>query len=117
PDAIHNYAVVLIFAGRSQEAESLLKKHFGSEVLGDTRYINAYAAISDFVKLSLVWEKLVAGEPNNIQYRVSLASAYIKIFEDQKAIKELEKTIELAPTFKTQGETFIKQIREGRIQR
>ena len=62
-------------------------------------------------------EKFVNKEPSNVQYRLNLASAYIKIFQDQKAIKELEKAIELAPDFKAQGEAFIKQIREGRVQR
>lgn len=117
PDAIHNYATILIFAGHPKEAEALLKNHFGSEIYPDTRYVNAYAAIRDINKITLVWEKLVEADPNNAQYRLNLASVYIKTFQDQKAIKELEKTIELSPQFKQQGEIYIQQIKSGSIKR
>ena len=117
PDAINNYAIVLIFAGHPQEAEALLKKHFGAEVVANPKYINAYVALGKFDKVALIWEKIVAQDPNNAQNRLSLASAYVKTFQDKKAIEQLEKTIELAPAFKQQGEIFIKQIKEGKLKR
>lgn len=117
PDAIHNYAVTLIFAGRPQEAEVLLKKHFGTEIYPDLKYVNAYAAIGQVNKITIVWEKLVERAPANAQYRLSLASVYIKTFQDQKAIRELEMVIGLSPGFKTQGEMLIKRIKEGRVER
>ncbi len=117
PDAIHNYAIVLIFAGHVQEAESLIKQHFGSEVYPSTKYINAYAALKDFKKVVFIWEKLIEQDPNNLQYRLGLASAYVKTFQDQKAIQQLEKAIELFPSFKAQGEAFIKQVKEGKLNR
>ncbi|MBI4120015.1 MAG: O-antigen ligase family protein [Parcubacteria group bacterium] len=117
PDAVHNYAVTLIFAGRSPEAEALLKKHFGMEIYPDLKYINAYVAIGRLDKVVIVWEKLVERSPANVQYRLSLASVYLKTFQDQKAIREIEMAMGLSPGFKTQGEIFIKQIKEGRIER
>ena len=117
PDAVTNYAVIAIFAGKPEVAESLLKKHFGSEIIADTKYLNAYAAIGDFKKLTMVWEKLVLSNPTNIQYRLGLASAYVKTFQDKKAIEQLEKAIEISPSFKNQGEIFIKQIKSGKLER
>ncbi|MDP3764308.1 MAG: O-antigen ligase family protein [bacterium] len=117
PDAINNYAVIAIFAGKPELAESLLKKHFGSEIIADTKYLNAYAAIGDFKKLTLVWEKLVLSNPTSVQYRLGLASAYVKTFQDKKAIEQLEKAIEISPSFKNQGEAFIKQIKSGKLER
>ena len=117
PEAIHNYAMVLIFSGHPSEAELLLKKHFGAEIYPDAKYVNAYAAIGDFKKLTIVWEKLVEKNPEDWQYRLSLASAYIKTYRDQEAISQLKKAIELNPDFKAQGEVFIRQIREGKLQR
>ncbi|MDP3800091.1 MAG: O-antigen ligase family protein [bacterium] len=117
PDAVTNYAVISIFAGKPEVAESLLKKHFGSEIIADTKYLNAYAAIGDFKKLTMVWEKLVLSNPTNIQYRLGLASAYVKTFQDKKAIEQLEKAIEISPSFKNQGEVFIKQIKSGKLER
>ncbi|MBI2453954.1 MAG: O-antigen ligase family protein [Parcubacteria group bacterium] len=117
PDAIHNYAMLAIFSGRPELGEGLLKKHFGSEIVPELKYVNAYAAIGDFKKLILVWEKIVAQNPANLQYRVGLASAYARLGQNQKAIAELEKAIEFTPQFKAQGEAFIKQIQEGRFGR
>ena len=117
PDAIHNYAMLAIFSGRPELGEGLLKKHFGSEIVPELKYINAYAAIGDFKKLLLVWEKIVAQNPANLQYRVSLASAYAQLGQNQKAIAELEKAIEITPQFKAQGEALIGQIKEGRFGR
>ncbi len=116
-DAIHNYAVILIFSGYPQEAEALLKKHFGMEVYPEAKYINAYAALRDFDKIVIIWQKLVEQDPVNLRYRLSLASAYIKIRQDEKAITEIEKIIELSPAFKEQGVAYIRQIREGRLDR
>lgn len=117
PDAIHNYAMLAIFSGRPEVGEALLKKHFGSEIVPDPKYINAYAAISDFKKLLMVWEKIVAQNPDNFQNRVGLASAYARLGQNQKAIVELERAIEITPQFKAQGEALIKQIREGNLGR
>ncbi len=116
-DAVHNYAMLAIFSGRPELGESLLKKHFGEEIVPDPRYVNAYVAIGDFKKVLMVWERVVAQNPTNIQYRVSLASAYARLGQNQKAIAALEKAIETAPQFKARGEDFIKQIQEGRFGR
>ncbi len=117
PDAIHNYAILAIYAGHPKTAQDLLKKHFGSEVIGDAKYVNAYAALGDFGRVVLIWEKLVEASPANAAYRFNLASVYVKVFQDKKAIEQLEKAIELSPQFKDQGEAFIKQIKEGKIKR
>lgn len=117
PDAINNYAIMSIFAGKPEIAEALLKKHFGTEVVGDPKYVNAYAAIGDFKKVTIIWEKLVENTPSNPQYRLGLASAYVKTFQDKKAIEQLEKAIEISPSFKNQGEIYIQQIKAGKLKR
>ena len=109
--------MVLIFSGKPEIAEDLLEKHFGTRIYPDPKYINAYVAIGDFKKLTIVWEKLVEKNPEDWQFRLSLASAYVKTYRDQDAIRQLEKAIELNPDFKAQGEVFIKQIKEGKLQR
>ena len=95
----------------------MLRKHFGMEIYPDTKYINAYAALGDYKKIALVWEKLVERDPFNAQYRLSLASAYVKTFQDAKAIREIETAIELSPAFKEQGMAYIRQIRDGKLVR
>lgn len=117
PEAIHNYAVMLIFSGHPAEAEALLKKHFGTEIYPDPKYVNAYAALGDFRKVARVWEALVAQDTKNLQYRLSLASIYTKLGEPVKAIAEINKAIGIWPSFKDQGETLIEQIGTGRFGR
>jgi FimV-like protein len=45
-----------------------------------------------------------------MQYKFSLASAYLQIGNKQKAVSLLNEMIAQDPTFKAQGEQYIKQI-------
>ena len=117
PGAVHNYAVVAIFNNQQQFAENLLRERFGKIFFPDRRYINAYAAVGNLEKLTATWQALVEQEPENFEYRLGLTSAYLKTFQDEKAIGELREAIELNEAFRAQGEAFISQIRNGTILR
>ncbi|MFH1413219.1 MAG: tetratricopeptide repeat protein, partial [bacterium] len=73
-----------------------------------------YVEIGNFQKVTAIWEILIEQNPDNAQYRVSLAASYLQIGEREKAIEQLEKAIELEPKFKQQGEYYINEIRAGR---
>ncbi|MBU2219245.1 O-antigen ligase family protein, partial [Patescibacteria group bacterium] len=113
-DARKIYAAALIFDGQEEEASGILKEAFGTDIIPDERLIRAYVEIGNFYKVVAIWESLIEQNPNNAQYRVSLAASYLQINEREKAIEQLEKTIELEPKFKQQGEYFINEIRAGR---
>lgn len=117
PEAVHNYAMVLIFSGKPEIAEDLLEKHFGTRIYPDAKYVNAYAAIGDYKKLTIVWEKLVQTDPNNYEYHMSLAAAYFRTYRDSEAIKELEEVKKLNPNLTSNIETLINGIRTGTMQR
>jgi O-antigen ligase/tetratricopeptide (TPR) repeat protein len=117
PEAIHNYAMVLIFSGMPEKAEDLLYKHFGTRIYPDAKYVNAYAALGDYEKLAIVWEKLVQTDPNNYEYRLSLAAAYFRTYRDNEAIKELEEVKRLNPNLSNNIETLIKGIQTGEMKR
>ncbi len=117
PEAIHNYAMVAIFSGKPEIAENLLEKHFGTRIYPDPKYVNAYAAIGDFKKLTIVWEKLVQNDPENYEYRLSLAAAYFRTYRDNEAIKELEEAERLNPNLKDRIDSLINGIRTGTMKR
>lgn len=113
-EAVRNLALVLILNNKEKEAEDLLQENFGKRVLIDTQFVNAYARINDFEKVKEIWLGFIEQEPNNPQYHISLAATYIQLKERENAISELQKSIEINPQFKQQGEYYINEIRAGR---
>ena len=113
-DARKIYAISLIYAGENDLAERILKERFGTAVIPDKRLVNAYVRAKNFAMVARIWEKFVEKNPNNAQYRVRLAAAYIKLGKREAAIGQLRKAIELQPDFKKQGEYYINEIRAGR---
>lgn len=112
-DARQIYAVSLIFNGKTKEAEELMK-NYGGVIVADERFLKAFLTTGDAAKITAIWEKYVEANPDNIQYRVSLAAGYLNLNQRQKAIEQLQKAIELDPKFKAQGEYYINEIRAGR---
>ena len=108
------YVTTLIYAGEQEFAESLLIEKFGTAVFGDERLARAYFDVSEMQKSILIWKKLIESNPNNIQYRTSLAGAYLGGGLRKEAVNEIRKAIEIEPNFKEQGEFFIREIEAGR---
>lgn len=108
------YAAAAIYAGLDDLAEELLIPTYGTTELPEPVFVNAYLSRGQYDRVVRIWEKQVENNPNNAQSRLSLAASYIEIGEREKAIKELEKVIELSPDFREQGEFFISEIRAGR---
>ena len=82
--------------------------------------INAYSETKQYNELITVMQKRVDrnpgnSNPDNLQYRVSLAAAYYQVGNLKKAIEVLQEAIEVFPAFKSQGEQFIKQMKAGTI--
>lgn len=107
------YAVAAIFAGKDGLAEELMKD-YGGTIVTDERFLTAFNERKMFDKVAAIWEKFVEENPENAQYRVSLAASYLQVEKRQKAIEQLQKAIELEPRFKQQGEYYINEIQAGR---
>ncbi len=106
------YTLALVYAKDFKGADALAAGDLA--VLGDTRVIQAYADLGQYKKIVEIGKMKIALDPNNGQYHVSLAAAYLKAGDRQSAIAEIRKTIELVPDFKVKGEYFIKEIQAGR---
>lgn len=113
-DARKIYATALIFDGQEEAASELLREKYGTDIIADERLLRAYSERKNFFMVAAIWEKLIKNNPDNAQYRVSLAASYLQIGEKQKAIEQLQKAIEIEPKFKQQGEYYINEIKAGR---
>ncbi|QQG42923.1 MAG: O-antigen ligase family protein [Candidatus Giovannonibacteria bacterium] len=113
-EAVRNLALAAIINGDENYAEKVLSKVFKNGITNDQNLLAAYARVGNYKKVRDIWLLFIKLEPQNAQYRVSLAATYMQLGERQNAIKELQKAIELNPQFKPQGEYFIEEIRAGR---
>jgi O-antigen ligase/tetratricopeptide (TPR) repeat protein len=108
------YAVSLIYGGNSVEAEKLITERYGEPIVGDDILARAYFDVGEYKKSIAVWKKAIESDPNNLQYRTSLAAVYLASGLREESVNELQKAIEINPEFKAQGEFFIKEIQAGR---
>ncbi len=108
------YAVGATYAGESAFSSELLTKTFGTDLETDDRLIQAYVNTKQYGKVVEMWEKKVADNPGIPQYHLSLAASYFQVGRRGDAVRQIRKVIELNPSFKAQGENYIREIEAGR---
>jgi len=111
-DARKIYAVSAIFAGKESLAEDLMKD-YGGVVQDDERFLKAYAQKKNVEKVVAILKIFIEKNSTNIQYRLNLAAVYLQNGQRGKSVEQLEKAIVADPSFKKQGEEYIKQIKAG----
>ena len=112
-DAEIIYRTGAIYAGKEDEINSLIGP-ISDEDRIDGRIINAYTRAGRVNDVVRSWEISVEKNPENPQFHVSLAAAYLQVGRRQEAVAEIQKAIDLDPNFKEQGDFFIREIRAGR---
>lgn len=108
------YAASAIFAGQNDIAEKVLVPEFGTALIPETLFINAYAASKQYDKVAMLWGERVKGNPKDPQPHLGLAAAYFELGKKTESIAEIRKAIDLAPSFKQQGELYIQEIQAGK---
>lgn len=107
------YRVGAIYAGKEAQVDAEIGP-ISDKDRTEGRIINAYTRAGRVNDVVRSWELSIEKEPQNPQFHVSLAAAYMKIGRRQDAINEIQKAIDLDANFKEQGEFFIKEIKAGR---
>jgi len=107
------YAAALIFSQEFDAADEIMKD-YGGTAFPDERFLLAYMTVKRYDKAISVWERLIEQNPNNFQYYINGAVIYLDMGDREKAVWALEKAIEINPSFKTQGEYYINEIKAGR---
>ncbi len=113
-EAVKNLITVSARAGKKDYVNNLIESYYGGKDIPSTDLANAYATIGNMEKAKDIWILLVNSNPSNAQYHLSLAATYSELNMRSKAVEEIEKAIELEPSFKTQGDYYIKEIKAGR---
>ena len=107
------YRVGAIYAGKEAQVDAEIGP-ISDKDRTEGRIINAYTRAGRFNDVVRSWELSIEKNPENPQFHVSLAAAYLQVGRRQNAITEIQKAIDLDPNFKDQGEFFIKEIQAGR---
>jgi len=115
PEARIRYALVSMFAGNITEANLILSEG-GNNLYFDRRVMNALFYTKQNSKILSLWKERVEENPKNIEFRKSLAGAYIMNGDSIGAITELEEIVKLQPDFKESADFMIAEIRAGRGQ-
>ncbi|MEK7559923.1 MAG: O-antigen ligase family protein [Patescibacteria group bacterium] len=113
-EAAKNLVLISIISGKQDFAEELLQKTYGKTVIGDEQLVNAYGRVGNWKKVKDIWELLVKEDDDNVQYRVSLAAAHLKLGERNKAIEVIREAMAISMDFRPQGEAIIKEIQSGK---
>jgi O-antigen ligase/tetratricopeptide (TPR) repeat protein len=110
PESKILYAVAAIYTKNVAVLNQLDSSIDQDKIINDNRYLKAYADIGDYNSVITILNARILKDPTNVQYKLSLASTYATIGQKQKAIDIIRQIISADPSFKDQGETYIKQI-------
>lgn len=101
--------------GQTQKGLDLVNKAISSGYTLDEndylRLIDVYVKRNDFKKVTEIYEGLVKIRPNTAQHRASLAVAYARIGEINKAIEQAKIAAKLDKNFAPEAEAFIRSLR------
>lgn len=112
PEARRIYAIILILSGKGPQAEMILAE--SKEPVADSRVAQAYMRVGQNKNAITLLEKLIAGDSENAQVYMTIASAYLASGNRAKAISSLEKAGTLNPNLKAEADSLIGEIKAGR---
>lgn len=104
------YAVGAIYAKNTEVLKEMSTIIPENTIINDDRFLKAYSAIGDYNTVVTILNARLAKDPTNLQNKFTLADAYWRLGQKQKAISLIREMIAQEPAFKTQGEAAIKQI-------
>ncbi len=109
-EARNIYAVGAIRAKNAEVLKELAPLISENTIVSDNRFLQAYADIGDYGTVIKILNTRIQKDPTNMQYQLSLASAYATIGQRSKSIEIIQGMIKQNPEFKTEGEGYIKQL-------
>jgi O-antigen ligase/tetratricopeptide (TPR) repeat protein len=108
------YAVTAIYVGDSKTASQVLEKIYGTDEPLNNQILQAYLDTKQFDKALRIAKAIFNKDPNNLQNEILLASVYLSANMRNSAVSTLQDAIARNPSFKVQGESYIKEIQAGR---
>lgn len=108
-----NLAATYIFNGQQEEADQLLIEQFKTVDVADVLFAQVYSRMQKYDRLVRTWQALVKSNPLNMEYRKSLAGAYLFLNAPREAIRVIQEAIQIDPSFKAEGERYIQELQKG----
>ncbi|MEK7596871.1 MAG: O-antigen ligase family protein [Patescibacteria group bacterium] len=108
------YVMSLIYAGRENEAKQFMAERFDATEMTSDLFLQTYVNLGSWPKAIAILRERAAKDPGNREYRMNLVSAYYQSGDRSGAIAALRDYIYYDPSFKAQGEAYIKDIEAGK---
>ncbi len=108
------YALTAIAAGDDAAANKILSEIPTERVVFDDRLITVLLMVGRVNEIIEIAKTRIALDPGNSQHKLTLAAAYLQAGRRAEAVSAIQELIKLEPSFKEQGEYYIKEIQAGR---
>jgi len=114
------YAVGQFYLGKRDEGQNIISeliakgKSNEKTVYENQQLIGSFAETKDYENLIKFWSWRVEENPKDINNMISLAASYLEDGQKEKAISQIEKAIEIDPTFADRGNQYISDIKAGK---
>ena len=108
------YAVSAIFTNDWELFEELIGPQYEKAFINHSLGASTLFSTGNYSRLADILSRLIEVEPNNLQYRISLAITQERMGNTALAIQTLREAITLFPSFKTQGEQIIADLLSGK---
>ncbi len=107
------YALALAQAGQAASSSELLSQ-VSDVALLNVRYINTYLSLGRYDLIVKTLEKALESDPNNVEYNVSLAAAYLQTGNRIKPVEILEGLKKIDAKYTAQVDKLVSEIEAGR---
>ena len=108
------YGLTLLASGNKALSDEILSTIPEKILIFDDRYITVLLSLKQFDQIIAVVKNRNELDPTNMQHRITLTAAYLQAGRRAEAVQTLQEIIKLQPSFKDQGEYYIKEIQAGR---
>lgn len=112
PDAQRLYMIALLYADQTSAFEKYLLQNLPTEA--NQQLLSVMVEKKQTRLIPPIFENLATLSPNDLQTRVSLATAYMLNNQKNKAIETISKAIKDFPEFTAQGNQLITDIMSGK---
>ena len=119
PEVAQSYWFLGISYAKTGELEEAIKYieqaaekgyDYKKSVSNIIRLIDIYSQLGDYYKIIDLYEAGIELQPQNAQWHTSLAVAYAKVGDYDKAVESALKSAEIDESFKEEAEAFIKSL-------
>lgn len=108
------YGLTAIAAGNNQLANEIMSTIPREKMIFDDRLVSVLLMTGRLNDIIDIAKARIELDPTNPQHKLTLAAAYLQANRRSEAVAAIQQIIKENPSFKDQGEYYIKEIQAGR---